>query len=243
MNMLLLLSIAASVSLCICDFDMANIRVFPPLGRNIAGVFQVSYVNNLNQAYYAFNTSEARSICESLGVNIASVSQVVKALTKGLETCRFGWTDEHLAVVPRITAQVNCGQSQTGIVRWRAEITKKFDVFCFNESDTEEDPTSLPPVQSTRSSEQVDNNTLPSLSQHVDSEAKKESRVGSAQGSSGKKTVVITSVVAVFVVAIVAVVYIKIKRNSKKEPYIEREEWTHVKYETKKRCPTKVDSV
>uniref|UniRef100_A0A3B3ZCP4 Link domain-containing protein n=1 Tax=Periophthalmus magnuspinnatus TaxID=409849 RepID=A0A3B3ZCP4_9GOBI len=120
------------LSCLICCFVCC--KVFPPLGHSVAGVFQVSYVNSLNQPYYAFNASDARSRCESLGVNIASVSQVINALTRGLETCRFGWTDEHLAVVPRVTAQVNCGQNQTGLVRWRAPITKKFDVFCFNES-------------------------------------------------------------------------------------------------------------
>ncbi|KAJ0002231.1 hypothetical protein NQD34_002027 [Periophthalmus magnuspinnatus] len=249
MNVLLLLSIAASVCLCVCDLD-PNIRFFPPLGHSVAGVFQVSYVNSLNQPYYAFNASDARSRCESLGVNIASVSQVINALTRGLETCRFGWTDEHLAVVPRVTAQVNCGQNQTGLVRWRAPITKKFDVFCFNESDADTETRPTVPHIIFLSSATIQHNlslssefTQPSVDTHSDSKAEKALRVGSTQGSSGKKTVVITSVVAVFLVAIVAVVYIKVKRNSGKEPYIEGEEWTHVKYETKKNCQTKVDSV
>lgn len=47
---------------------------------------------------------------------------------------RFGWTDEHLAVIPRINALANCGKNQVGLVPWRAPVTQKFDAFCFNES-------------------------------------------------------------------------------------------------------------
>ncbi len=62
--------------------------VFPAVNKSIAGVFQVSYVNFLNQPQYAFNVSEARSLCMSLGVNIASKADVEEALARGLETCR-----------------------------------------------------------------------------------------------------------------------------------------------------------
>lgn len=47
---------------------------------------------------------------------------------------RFGWVDEHFAVIPRNTALSTCGQNRTGLVTWRAAVTQKFDVFCFNES-------------------------------------------------------------------------------------------------------------
>lgn len=47
---------------------------------------------------------------------------------------RFGWIDEHFAVIPRSNAVPYCGQNQTGLVTWRASVTRKFDVFCFNES-------------------------------------------------------------------------------------------------------------
>lgn len=250
MALLLLFSIAVPTGFCSCDLDTTQIRVFPAVNQNIAGVFQVSFVNYLNQAKYAFNASEARSLCLSLGVTIASVSQVEKALTRGLETCRFGWTDEHLAVIPRIRAEVNCGQNQTGLVKWRAALTRQFDVFCFNESDPAAllDPTtiSMPSRSTSQSMLQRASSTTskPVFFTHADSEAEQALIVGSAQGSSGKKTVVITSVVAIFLVALVAVVYIKIKRKSDKEPYIDKEEWTHAKYtETKKSCSTKVDSV
>lgn len=47
---------------------------------------------------------------------------------------RFGWIDEHLAVIPRREAISHCGKNQTGLVTWRAPVTKQFDVFCYNES-------------------------------------------------------------------------------------------------------------
>lgn len=47
---------------------------------------------------------------------------------------RFGWVDEHFAIVPRSKPLFNCGQNKTGLVTWRAAVTQKFDVFCFSES-------------------------------------------------------------------------------------------------------------
>ncbi|KAL1007218.1 hypothetical protein UPYG_G00083600 [Umbra pygmaea] len=111
--------------------DPSKIHAFPD---EIAGVFQVSYKNHLNQFIYAYNASEARDACLSLGVTLASNAQVEEAQKQGLETCRFGWIDEHFAVIPRIVPSVPCGQNRTGVIRWRAAVTKPFDVFCFNVS-------------------------------------------------------------------------------------------------------------
>lgn len=244
------LLLVVPVSVCISDHDPTKIRVFPALNRSIAGVFQVSYVNKWNQVDYAFNASVARSLCLSLGVNIASKAQVQQALRRGLETCRFGWTDENLAVIPRIRPQFNCGQNQTGLVNWRADVTKKFDVFCFNESDSAallDTTTQHPPASSQSSLHRVSSTTSqPLFFTHMESEAEKALVVGSAQGTSGKKTVAITSVVAIFLVAVVTVVYIKMKRrNSDKEPYIETEEWTtQAKYTgPKKSCSANVEDI
>ncbi|KAG7274433.1 hypothetical protein CRUP_033589 [Coryphaenoides rupestris] len=60
--------------------------------------------------------SEAREVCHSLGLTIASKAQVQSAITQGYQTCRFGWIDEHFAVIPRVTAEVSCGQGKTGLV-------------------------------------------------------------------------------------------------------------------------------
>lgn len=47
---------------------------------------------------------------------------------------RFGWIDEHFAVIPRSKALYACGRNQTGLVAWRTPVSQKFDVFCYNES-------------------------------------------------------------------------------------------------------------
>lgn len=62
--------------------------VSPGFNQSIAGIMLVTSLNELNQPEYAFNASEARSLCWSLGLNIASKAQVQKALSRGLETCR-----------------------------------------------------------------------------------------------------------------------------------------------------------
>ncbi|KAM4631281.1 lymphatic vessel endothelial hyaluronic acid receptor 1a [Polymixia lowei] len=111
----------------------SQIKVFPAFS-GIAGVSQITYIDDNNQSQYAFNASEARELCLSLGLTIASKAQVQEALTQGLETCRFGWIDENFVVIPRINANPNCGQNKTGLVKWRASVKKVFDGFCFNES-------------------------------------------------------------------------------------------------------------
>lgn len=258
MNLLFLISLVVSFILCISDthLDPTRIRVFPELNRSIAGVFQVSYVNNLNQVYYAFNASEARSLCLSLAVNMASKAQVQKALSRGLETCRFGWTDEHLAVIPRIRPLSNCGQNKSGLVEWRAAVNNKFDVFCFNESDNAAhlDDMTQRPSESTLSPSgstllHLSVSSTPSQSSfipNVDSGAEKALIVGSDQGFTAKKTVLITSAVVISLVAVVAAVYIKLRRRqsgSDKQQHTETEEW-NVKYKgTNKSCSAKVEDI
>ncbi|XP_040898070.1 lymphatic vessel endothelial hyaluronic acid receptor 1a isoform X2 [Toxotes jaculatrix] len=204
MNMILLcftsvLSITSVISGQ--NIDTSHIRVYPAANQSIAGVFQVSLLNGFNQPQYAFNASEARSLCLSLGVNIASKAQVQEALSRGLETCRFGWIDEHFAVIPRIKALFNCGQSQTGLVTWRASVTQKFDVFCFNESDAAiqlKDTTTDSRLSSKDYSGQTYSTQtaqhLSSSSPHsssstapktIDNEIEPARFVGSAQGSAG----------------------------------------------------------
>ncbi|KAK0140227.1 Lymphatic vessel endothelial hyaluronic acid receptor 1 [Merluccius polli] len=102
--------------------------------HRVAGVNQVSSVDDSHQLQYAFNASEAREVCGSLGLTIASKAQVQSALTQGFQTCRFGWIDEHFAIIPRVTPSPSCGRDKTGLVEWRTSVRKQFDVFCFNES-------------------------------------------------------------------------------------------------------------
>ncbi|XP_036443207.1 lymphatic vessel endothelial hyaluronic acid receptor 1a [Colossoma macropomum] len=111
--------------------DISKITVFPKHG-SISGVFHASLPGS-----YAFNASTARDVCEQLGVTIADKAQVLRASTHGFETCRFGWIDEQIAVVPRIQANEVCGKGKVGVIPWRAGLSTKFDVFCFNSTDFE----------------------------------------------------------------------------------------------------------
>ncbi|XP_036950641.1 lymphatic vessel endothelial hyaluronic acid receptor 1a [Acanthopagrus latus] len=241
MNMIWLCIIPAfSITLVICDksIDTSHIRVFPAANKSIAGVLQATSLNHLNQPQYAFNASEARRLCLSLGVKIASKAQVKEALSRGLETCRFGWVDEHFAVIPRRKAVSYCGQNQTGLVTWRASVKHKFDVFCFNESDAAtqlKDTTTDSPSSSRDSSRQTQSHSeaanttrslhststsssshLPSSSstpETMENEAEPARFTGSAQASSGGKAILITSACALLLIAIIVIAYIKIRRN------------------------------
>ncbi|XP_030271457.1 lymphatic vessel endothelial hyaluronic acid receptor 1a [Sparus aurata] len=262
MNMIWLCIISAlSITLVICgkNIDTSRIRVFPAANKSIAGVLQATSLNHLNQPQYAFNASEARRLCLSLGVTIASKAQVKEALSRGLETCRFGWIDEHFAVIPRRKAVSYCGQNQTGLVTWRASVKHKFDVFCFNESDAAtqlKETTTDSPSSSRVSSRQTQShseaaNTTRSLhstsssSHHpsssstpetLENEAEPARFTGSAQASSGGKAILITSACALLLIAIIVIAYIKIRRNrilsvdmKPQEEFIQTEEWTSVK--------------
>ncbi|XP_068452142.1 lymphatic vessel endothelial hyaluronic acid receptor 1a [Clinocottus analis] len=237
--------------------ETSHIRIFPAANQSIAGVFQVSNFNNLNQPQYNFNASDARKLCSSLGVNIASKAQVQEALTRGLETCRFGWIDEHFAVIPRIKALSTCGQNRKGLVKWRASVTQKFDVFCFNESDaatqlkdaatdsllnrsdysrkTQFPSKTASPTQTTHSTSS--SSSLPSsssTSKTIDREAQPARFVGSAQSSARVKAILITSMCALLLTAIIILAYIKMRRSralssdakQQQQEYIETEEWT-----------------
>ncbi|XP_073693634.1 lymphatic vessel endothelial hyaluronic acid receptor 1a [Garra rufa] len=111
-------------------FDIHFVKVNPK--QAISGVFQASIGNK-----YALTASTARDLCEHLGLTIASKSQVAEAQKNGLETCRFGWIDEQIAVIPRVEVKSNCGNGRTGVVVWRADPNREFDVFCFNITDFE----------------------------------------------------------------------------------------------------------
>ncbi|XP_017295661.1 lymphatic vessel endothelial hyaluronic acid receptor 1a [Kryptolebias marmoratus] len=236
------------------ELNLNQIRVFPAGNKSIAGVIQVSYLNSHNQVEYAFRASEARSLCLSLGQEIASKAQVERALSRGLETCRFGWIDEHLAVIPRIHAAANCGKNLTGLVPWRAPVKKKFDVFCFNESaaatqlkDTTThsssyySETSQPPSKATEgdnlatwsasSSSLIPSSSAPTS---MNDEAEPAPVVSSAHSSTGAKTVLITCTCGLLLILLTVFGYIKLRRrfsrgSDKKQQqqpeYIQTEEW------------------
>ncbi|XP_028332555.1 lymphatic vessel endothelial hyaluronic acid receptor 1a isoform X2 [Gouania willdenowi] len=233
--------------------DINHIRVFPSVNQSVAGVFQVTRLNDFNQPHYAFNASEARLLCLSLGVHIASKAQVETALTRGFETCRFGWIDEYLAVIPRIRALINCGKNQTGLVPWRASVKKKFDVFCFNESDPW---TQLKDTATDRPLNSSDvlgltnltfSSSSPSSPDTID-EAEPARSVGSSKQRAGGKVVLITCTCVFLLIAAVIIAYLKLRQRfqssdeKQQKEYIETEDWTVVtrNKESQKAVPKKI---
>ncbi|XP_007554167.1 lymphatic vessel endothelial hyaluronic acid receptor 1a [Poecilia formosa] len=236
------------------DQNTSNIKVFPAANQSTAGVTQVSYQNNQNQLQYAFNASEARKICQSLGLSIASKAQVKEALSRGLETCRYGWTDEQIAVIPRIHALANCGQNKTGLVLWRAPVTNRFDVFCFNESDAIiqlKDTVTNNPLSSSEHANSV-NSTLSTSSssthppsftstdETVSNEVEPARFVGSAQTFAGSKVVLISCICGLLFTIMSLVAYLKLGRHchlrsdekqqqQQQQDYTQTEEWISVK--------------
>ncbi|XP_041839573.1 lymphatic vessel endothelial hyaluronic acid receptor 1a [Melanotaenia boesemani] len=223
------------ITLVFSDPNMNHIRVFPAVDQSIAGVIQVSSLNSQNQLQYAFNASEARTLCQSLGLNIASKAQVEEALRRGLETCRFGWIDEHFAVIPRIHALANCGNNQIGLVSWRTPVTKKFDVFCFNESDSAtqlkdtatDSPLSSrfhtnPPFKATDSI--LTTHLLASTSSSLPSsfstpkimtnEVEPAYLVGTAHSSLKARTVLISCTCSLLLISLATLAYLKMRRCS-----------------------------
>ncbi|XP_074490456.1 lymphatic vessel endothelial hyaluronic receptor 1b [Sebastes fasciatus] len=124
---LLLLSFAAF--LLPSDSDLIKV----PQGHRAAGVFML-----MEGGKYTFNFTAARAACLFLNVTMATRAQMERAVQSGLEMCKFGWVAEQIAVVPRLTADKNCGKGKTGVVPWYAKAHQKFGVFCFNVSDLEE---------------------------------------------------------------------------------------------------------
>ncbi|KAJ8271507.1 hypothetical protein COCON_G00103660 [Conger conger] len=124
--------IIANLAVVVLPLKLRKVQVYT---LPVLGVFEVASMPLPNA--YGLNASEAREVCTSLNVTIASKKQVEEAHRNGLETCRYGWTDEQIAVIPRINPSTACGQNRSGVIVWRAPVTKLFDVFCFNSSALE----------------------------------------------------------------------------------------------------------
>uniref|UniRef100_W5K8P3 Lymphatic vessel endothelial hyaluronic acid receptor 1 n=1 Tax=Astyanax mexicanus TaxID=7994 RepID=W5K8P3_ASTMX len=123
------------------SLDLSQIEVYPENG-GISGVFMAMLKKKSN----SFNATTASEVCRSLSVRIATKTEVESALAAGLETCRFGWVEENIAVVPRINPHEKCGKSKVGIVTWSTPLSRLFDVFCFNSTGQTKATTATTPT-------------------------------------------------------------------------------------------------
>ncbi|XP_026086455.1 lymphatic vessel endothelial hyaluronic acid receptor 1-like isoform X1 [Carassius auratus] len=104
--------------------DVSQIQV-PTNG--ISGVLLVQSMTNV----YSFNATTAKEVCEAIKMRIAKKAEVETANKNGLQTCRYGWVEERIAVIPRIEKNINCGKNNLGVIVWTTTISQMFDVFCF----------------------------------------------------------------------------------------------------------------
>ncbi|XP_072241372.1 lymphatic vessel endothelial hyaluronic receptor 1b [Leuresthes tenuis] len=112
----------------VLPFESGRIKVVSESHKS-NGVFML-----IEGGQYTFNFTDAKDACQFRNVTIATRAQVEKAQQHGLETCKFGWVADQIAVVPRLTSDKKCGQGNTGVVVWYAPLHKTFGVFCFNSS-------------------------------------------------------------------------------------------------------------
>lgn len=97
------------------------------------GVFHVE-----QHGRYALSRDEGKYACESFGTLLATLPQLEKAYTAGFQTCRYGWVQGHVAIV-RQEPHYNCAANGRGVIVLNSTIfSEKYDVYCFNESDTQE---------------------------------------------------------------------------------------------------------
>ncbi|TRY88550.1 hypothetical protein DNTS_002831 [Danionella cerebrum] len=114
-----------------------------PTTDGVSGVFLVQ----TKTSQYSFNATTAKEACEFIQMRIATKAEVETANKNGLQTCRFGWIEEQIAVIPRVDRNENCGKNKVGVSVWRADISKKFDVFCFKGPEPFHTTTSRTPTR------------------------------------------------------------------------------------------------
>ncbi|CAM4581469.1 unnamed protein product [Leuciscus chuanchicus] len=105
--------------------DVSQILV--PTNDGISGVLLVQSKTNK----YSFNATTASEACEAIKMRIANLDEMKTANQNGLQTCRYGWIEERIAVIPRIERNEKCGRNSSGVSVWRTDISKLFDVYCF----------------------------------------------------------------------------------------------------------------
>ncbi|XP_077373336.1 lymphatic vessel endothelial hyaluronic receptor 1b isoform X2 [Festucalex cinctus] len=116
---------------CLLTLMLTSILFTASQGQSTAGVFLL-----IEGGAYTFNFSAAPTACHSHHATMATVANMEEALRHGLETCKFGWVAEQVAVVPRLTASSKCGNGKTGLVKWNARPEQTFAVFCFTVTAT-----------------------------------------------------------------------------------------------------------
>ncbi|XP_012875081.1 PREDICTED: CD44 antigen isoform X3 [Dipodomys ordii] len=92
-----------------------------------AGVFHVE-----KNGRYSISRTEAADLCQAFNSSLPTMAQMVQALHKGFETCRYGFIEGHV-VIPRITPNSICAANHTGVYILNSN-SSHYDTYCFNAS-------------------------------------------------------------------------------------------------------------
>ncbi|XP_063802506.1 lymphatic vessel endothelial hyaluronic acid receptor 1 [Pseudophryne corroboree] len=114
-------------------YSSVDVRAIVPLKCRIAGVVLVENEDRTKK----FNYTMAESVCQLLGLELASKAQLEKAWRYGFETCSYGWVTDKFGVISRIQRNEKCGRNQTGVLTWSIPLSGYFNAYCFNVSDTQ----------------------------------------------------------------------------------------------------------
>ncbi|MBN3315720.1 CD44 protein, partial [Atractosteus spatula] len=96
-----------------------------------AGVFHIE-----QRGRYFLTYPEAEKLCLSMGTVLASREDVNRAYSKGFETCRYGWIQNISVAIIRQQAHDRCAANSTGVLVLSANLTVRYDAYCYNSSDS-----------------------------------------------------------------------------------------------------------
>nr|P20944.2 RecName: Full=CD44 antigen; AltName: Full=Extracellular matrix receptor III; Short=ECMR-III; AltName: Full=GP90 lymphocyte homing/adhesion receptor; AltName: Full=HUTCH-I; AltName: Full=Hermes antigen; AltName: Full=Hyaluronate receptor; AltName: Full=Phagocytic glycoprotein 1; Short=PGP-1; AltName: Full=Phagocytic glycoprotein I; Short=PGP-I; AltName: CD_antigen=CD44; Flags: Precursor [Cricetulus griseus]AAA36967.1 hyaluronate receptor (CD44) [Cricetulus sp.] len=127
----------AAWGLCLLPLSLAHEQIDLNITCRYAGVFHVE-----KNGRYSISRTEAADLCQAFNSTLPTMDQMVMALSKGFETCRYGFIEGHV-VIPRIQPNAICAANHTGVYILTSN-TSHYDTYCFNASaPLEEDCTSV----------------------------------------------------------------------------------------------------
>ncbi|XP_073900525.1 CD44 antigen isoform X4 [Castor canadensis] len=128
----------AAWGFCLVQLSLAQTQIDLNITCRYAGVFHVE-----KNGRYSISQTEAADLCKAFNSSLPTMAQMEKALSKGFETCRYGFIQGHV-VIPRIQPNSICAANNTGVYILTSN-TSYYDTYCFNASAPleEEDCTSV----------------------------------------------------------------------------------------------------
>ncbi|XP_048215758.1 CD44 antigen isoform X4 [Perognathus longimembris pacificus] len=112
---------------CLVQLSLAQSQIDLNITCRFAGVFHVE-----KNGRYSISQTEAADLCKAFNSTLPTMAQMEQALSKGFETCRYGFIEGHV-VIPRINPNSICAANNTGVYILTSN-TSHYDTYCFNAS-------------------------------------------------------------------------------------------------------------